>query len=107
MASPLNLRTAGLTAAAALLVLPVAACSSPNVDCSGNQCSVTLTVDDAKADVLGNSLAFGGVENGRATLSVGDTSVSCAQGEEVAAGPLTLTCTTVTEQSVELTAGLG
>jgi len=107
MASPLTFRTAGLTAAAALLVLPLAACSSSNVDCSGNSCTATLTVNDANAEILGNTLAFGGVENGRATLSVGDASVSCAQGEEVAAGPLTLTCTTVTEESVELTAGLG
>ena len=107
MASSRTRRAAGLTMAAALLVLPLAACSSPNVDCSGNQCTATLTVDDAKAEILGNSLAFGGVENGRATLSVGDASVSCAQGEDVAAGPLRLTCTTVTEESVELTAGLG
>jgi hypothetical protein len=107
MASPLTHRAAGLTAAAALLVLPLAACSSQNVDCSGNQCTATLTVDDASAEILGNSLAFGGVENGRATLSVGDASVSCSQGEEVSAGPLRLTCTTVTEESVELTAGLG
>jgi hypothetical protein len=109
MASRTALRTARLTTAAALLVLPLTACSvsSQNVDCSGSQCTVTLTGDSAEAEILGQSLAFGGVQDGRATLSVGDASVSCAQGESVTAGPLALTCTTVTEDSVELTASLG
>jgi hypothetical protein len=107
MAFPLTLRAAGLTTAAALLVLPLAACSSGNVDCSGTQCTATLTPDDMEAEILGNSLAFGGVQDGRASLSVGNQSVSCAQGESVEAGPLSLTCTTVTEDSVELTASLG
>ena len=109
MASPLNLRAAGLTAATALLVLPLAACSfsSQNVSCSGSQCTATLSGSGAEAEILGTSLAFGGVQDGRATLSVGSASVSCAQGESVNAGPLSLTCTTVTEDSVELTASLG
>ena len=41
-----------------------------------------------------------------ATLSVGGASVSCAQGETVSAGPLSLTCSTVEADSVELTASL-
>lgn len=93
--------------AGALLFLPLTACSSSNVDCSGNTCTATLTGDDASASILGNDLAFAGTENGRATLSVGDASVSCAQGENVSAGPLSLTCTTVTDDSVEVTASLG
>ncbi|WP_448615347.1 hypothetical protein [Modestobacter sp. URMC 112] len=102
-------RTARLTTAAALLVLPLTACSvsSDNVDCSGSQCTATLSGNGAEASILGQSLAFGGVQDGRATLSVGDASVSCAQGESVTAGPLSLTCTTVTEDSVEVTASLG
>ncbi len=109
MALLLTRRAAGLTAAAALLVLPLTGCSfsSQNVSCSGTQCTATLTGEGAEAEILGNSLAFGGVRDGRATLSVGDASVSCAQGESVSAGPLSLTCTTVTEDSVELTASLG
>jgi hypothetical protein len=77
-----------------------------NVDCSGMSCSVTLT-GDGQVNVLGNTIRLGAVENGRATLGVGDKSVSCAQGEEVSAGPLTLRCTTVTPDSVTLTASLG
>jgi hypothetical protein len=95
------------TVAGALLLLPLAACSSSNVDCSGNQCTATLTGDDASASILGNDLAFAGTKDGKATLSVGDASVSCAQGESVSAGPLSLTCTTVTDDSVEVTASLG
>jgi hypothetical protein len=100
-------RLAAGTAAGFLLLLPVAACSSDNVDCSGTSCTVKLEGNGAKASILGNDLAFGGIENGRATLSVGDAEVSCAQGESVSAGPLSLTCTTVTEDSVELTAKAG
>jgi hypothetical protein len=100
-------RLAAGTAAGILLLLPLAACSSDNVDCSGNSCTVTLSGDGAKASILGNELGFAGVENGRATLSVGDAEVSCAQGENVSAGPLSITCTTVTDDSVELTAQAG
>ena len=109
MASLLH-RRARLAAGAAagfLLLLPVAACSSDNVDCSGTSCTVKLEGNGAKASILGNDLAFGGIENGRATLSVGDAEVSCAQGESVSAGPLSLTCTSVTDDGVELTAKAG
>ena len=95
--------------AGGLALLPLTACSfsSDNLSCSGSECSVTLSGDGAQVDVLGTSLAFGGVQDGRATLTVGNASVSCAQGETVTAGPLTLTCTTVEADSVELTASLG
>ena len=109
MAHLLTRRAAGLTTAAALLVLPLTACtlSSDNVSCQNNQCTVTLSGEGAEAEILGTSLAFGGVRDGRASLSVGNASVSCTQGESVEAGPLSLTCTTVTADSVDLTARLG
>ncbi len=92
-----------------LAVLAVAACSltSQNVDCSGDQCTATLTGDGSEASILGTSLVFAGTQDGRATLSVGDAEVSCAAGESVTAGPLTLTCTAVEDDRVELTAALG
>jgi hypothetical protein len=98
---------ARLAAAGFLLLLPLAACSSDNVDCSGTTCTVTLDGKGAKASILGNDLAFAGVENGRATLSVGDASVSCAEGESVSAGPLSITCTKVSDNALELTAKAG
>jgi hypothetical protein len=109
MANPLHRRARTLagTAVGVLLLLPLAACSSDNVSCSGTSCTATLSGDGAKASILGNDLAFAGTRDGRATLSVGDTSVSCAEGESVSAGPLSITCTTVTEDSVELTAKVG
>ena len=100
--------TAGLLAAAFALV-PLAGCSmnSDNVSCSGTSCSVTLTGDGAKADVLGSTLSLGGIKNGTATLGVAGASVSCTQGQSVTAGPLHLTCSTITGNSVTLTASVG
>ena len=91
------------------LMLPLSACSftSNGVSCSASRCTVTLTGDGAEADILGTTLTFGGVQDGRASLGVGDVSVSCAEGESVAAGPLQLECTSVTDDSVELSASLG
>src|SRR3954467_8739400 len=102
-------RLAAAFLAGGLLLAPLAACNvtSDTVSCSGTSCSVTLSGDGAKADVLNTTLAFGGVDDGRATLRVGDTEVSCAQGESVDAGPLSLECTEVTDDSVKLTASLG
>jgi hypothetical protein len=100
--------TAGLLAGGVLLA-PLAGCTftSNNVSCSGNSCSVTLSGEGAEADILGTTLSFGGTQDGRASLSVGGASVSCGEGESVTAGPLQLTCSTVSDDSVELTASLG
>ena len=81
--------------------------TNADVDCSGNSCSVTLYGDGAEADILGTQVVLGTVENSRATLRVGDRDLSCGQGESVSAGPLTLACSTVTEDAVMLTASLG
>jgi hypothetical protein len=109
---PLTTRPARLAAtvlAGGLLLAPLTGCNftSKNVSCSGTTCTATLSGDRASADVLGRNLAFGGVQNGRATLRVGDAEVSCAQGERVSAGPLALECTEVTGDSVKISASLG
>jgi hypothetical protein len=95
--------------AVALALVPLAGCSlsSDDVSCSGTSCTATLSGNGASAEILGTTLRFSGVEDGRATLGVGDASVSCAEGESVGAGPLSVTCTRVTDQAVELTASLG
>ncbi|SHN56092.1 hypothetical protein SAMN05660350_00647 [Geodermatophilus obscurus] len=77
------------------------------VDCTGTSCSLTLTGDGAQADVLGTQVSLGTVQDGRATVRVGDREVSCSSGESVSAGPLTLECTTVTADAITLTASLG
>jgi hypothetical protein len=90
---------------------PSAASSSPSGDTSAVSCSITSCslrlAPGTTVDVLGNRVSLGGVQDGRASLGVGDRSVSCTQGQEVSAGPLTLTCTTVTADEVVLSAGLG
>ncbi|MCZ2821852.1 hypothetical protein O2V63_16025 [Modestobacter sp. VKM Ac-2977] len=100
-------RLAAGAAAGMLLIAPLTACSSYSVECSGNECSATLSGDGAEATILGTELSYGGTEDGRATVTVGSTSVTCAEGESVSAGPLSLTCTTVESGSVELSASLG
>src|SRR3712207_3483123 len=111
MSSTTTTRTARLAAgllAGGLTLVPLAGCSftSNSVSCSPSSCSVTLTGEGAEAEILGTTLSFGGVQDGRATLSVGGASVSCGEGESVAAGPLELQCSSVTDDGVELTASL-
>ena len=93
---------------AGALLLPLSACSfsANGVSCSTSSCTVTLSGDGAEAEVLGTTLSFAGVQDGRASLSVGGASVSCAEGESVSAGPLELQCSSVTDDAVELTASL-
>lgn len=77
-----------------------------NVQCSPSSCTVTLEGTDAQVEVLGQTLTFSGTQDGRASLGVAGANVSCAEGESVAAGPLELECTSVTEDAVELKASL-
>lgn len=102
-------RLAGGLLAGALGLTALAGCSfgSENVKCSPSSCTVTLEGTDAKVDVLGTELTFSGTQDGRASLGVAGANVSCAEGESVAAGPLDLECTSVTDDRVELTASLG
>jgi hypothetical protein len=104
-----TIRTAAGLLAGGLVLGPLAACSltSQNVSCSTSSCTATLSGDGASAKIFGTTVKFGGVQDGRATLGVGDASVSCAEGESVGAGPLSVTCTSVTDDAVELTASLG
>jgi hypothetical protein len=88
------------------LLLTGCSFTSENVSCSGTTCTATLTGEGAEAQILNQTVTFGGVQDGRASLSVGGASVSCGEGESVAAGPLELSCSGVTDDSVELTARL-
>lgn len=95
------------TDAAATSASEAAEAVSDAVDCSGGSCSVTLDADTGSVEVLGTTMSFDGVQDGEATVSVGDQEVSCSEGESVGAGPLTLECTTVSEEEITLTASLG
>jgi hypothetical protein len=111
MPSTPNIRAARIAAAVfagAVALLPLTGCTltSNNVSCSTSSCTATLSGDGAEAEILGTTLSLGNVENGRASLSVAGASVSCAEGESVSAGSLQLECTSVTDESVELTASV-
>jgi hypothetical protein len=99
---------AGLLAGG-LLLAPLAGCSfsSDNVSCSSGTCTVSLSGKGSEAEILGTTLTFGGVQDGKASLSVGGASVSCGEGETVTAGPLELKCSGVSDDSVDLSASLG
>ena len=108
---PTPRRRARLAAGASrrlLLLLPLAACSSDNVDCSGTTCTATLSGDGASAEHPRHHLAFGG-RPGRPGDAGGRRRRACRarEGESVNAGPLSVTCTKVSEDTVELTASLG
>jgi hypothetical protein len=77
------------------------------VDCTGTSCQLTLHGVGTEVEVLGNTVSLGEVQDGRATIGVGDREASCIEGESVSAGPLTLECTTVSDETVTLTASLG
>ena|SRR3712207_3645985 len=105
---PPSRRTAGLLAGSVVLAaLTGCTVTSDNVSCSGSSCTVTLSGDGAEAEILGNTVTFGGVQDGRASLGVGGTTVSCAEGESVSAGPLSIECTSVTADEVQLSATVG
>lgn len=91
-----------------LVLAPVAGCSlsSGNVSCTTSSCTATLSGDSAEAEILGQKVTFGGIQDGRASLTVGGATVSCAEGESVGAGPLRVECTSVTDDAVEITASV-
>ena len=100
---------AGAALAGGLGLLSLAGCSftSENFSCDTNSCTVTLSGDGAEVDLpIGPTISFGGVQDGRASISVGGASVSCAEGESVSAGGLALECTSVSDDEVELSAAL-
>jgi hypothetical protein len=80
--------------------------SAPEVDCSGTSCELTLQ-SGQEAEVLGTTLAFTSVDGGEATIRVDGNEATCSEGEDVSAGPLSLECSTVSDDSVTLTASLG
>ena len=109
MTTTRNARLAGAVLAGGLGLLPLAGCSfsSENFSCDTNSCSVTLSGEGAEVDLpIGPTISLGSVQDGRASISVGGASVSCAEGENVAAGGLSLECTSVSGDEVELTASL-
>jgi hypothetical protein len=74
--------------------------------CSGNTCTVTLAGKGSRVQVLGTSISFGGIRDGRATVRVGNRDVSLAQGRTVSVERLVLRCTGVTRDAVTMVGSL-
>jgi hypothetical protein len=75
--------------------------------CSGNQCSVTLGGSVAEVTVFDTTIVWEGIQDGQATLRVGDQYVSCVPGQSVSVGAVALACTAVTQDTVTFTATRG
>lgn len=70
-------RLAAVPVALVLALGGVAACSSDNVECSTNACTVTFDRGvEASSSVLGVQVKLLGVDNGVVRLDVGGTTVS-------------------------------
>jgi hypothetical protein len=72
------------------------------VICSGTTCSVTLAGDGSSVHAFDTEIAFVGIRDDRATVRVAGQDVSCVQGETLTASSLTLTCTSVTSDTVRI-----
>lgn len=99
-------RLAGAVLAGGIGLLTLTGCGE-SLSCGPTSCTVTLDGAGAQVEVLNTTIRLGSVEDGRATIGVGEVSVSCAEGERVSAAGLSLECTTVSTEEVQLTASLG
>ncbi len=100
----MNFSYASSSMAASSLLSPPGSNSITIVSCSGDECSVTMGGTGSTVGIFGTTISFRGIQDGRATIQVGDQDVSCTEGQTVAAGPITLTCTRVGDDIVEFTA---
>ncbi len=97
---------ASATASAGAAASSAASEINERVECSGSSCSVTVSTG-ADVEVLGTQLSLESVEGDQATVSAGDRTVTCGEGETVSVGPLSLECSDITDDSVTMTASLG
>jgi hypothetical protein len=72
------------------------------VICTDDECEVTLGGSGSQARVFGTWIALEHVDTGRATLRVGDVTISCAAGDVHALGRVELVCTSVDATSVQM-----
>jgi hypothetical protein len=72
------------------------------VVCSGTSCSVTLAGDGSSVRAFDTEITFVGIHDGRATIRVAGQDISCVQGQAVTTAALTLTCKSVTDDTVRI-----
>src|SRR5688572_29261176 len=101
--STLARRLATVAAIAVLGFGPLAACSSENVECTLNACTVTFDRGvDAKSEVLGVEVKLVGVENGTVKVDVAGTTVDVPVDGTVEAEGFKLDVQEVTNEKVVL-----
>ncbi|GAA3226909.1 hypothetical protein ACFO1B_22625 [Dactylosporangium siamense] len=97
----LTRRLASVAAALVIGVGALTACSSDNVTCSTNACTVTFDRGvDAESSVLGVDVKFVSVDNGVVKLEVGGTTVSVPVDGSTQAQGFDITVQSVTDSQV-------
>jgi hypothetical protein len=78
------------------------------VACDPHTCTLTLrTTDPQEVEAFGAPLTLEGIQDGVASLLVGDARVECVQNQAVRAGSRTLFCADVRADGVTITAEVG
>lgn len=97
-------RTAALFAGAVLGIAVLAGCGNDNVDCSLDQCTVTLDRSvDASASVLGVEAKFIGADGDKVTVEVAGERLTLTVGQQaVQVGGLSVSLASVTKDDVSL-----
>ena len=104
MLKPTAPRLASLFASAALGLAVLTGCSSDNVDCSLDACTVTLdrTVD-ASASVLGVEAKFVSADENTVTLEVAGEQIQLTKGQQaVDVGGLQVSLDSITADAVNV-----
>ncbi|MDG6103497.1 hypothetical protein Daura_35625 [Dactylosporangium aurantiacum] len=97
----LTRRLATVAAALAIGVGALTACSSDNVDCTTNACTVTFDRGvEAESSVLGVDVKLVGVDNGVVKVDVGGTTVSVPVDGSTQAQGFDITVQKVTDSQV-------
>src|SRR3954453_3150777 len=97
----LTRRLATVTAAIVLGMGALTACSSDNVDCTTNACTVTFDRGvEAESSVLGVDVKLVGVDNGVVKVDVGGTTVSVPVDGSAQAQGFDITVQKVTDSQV-------
>jgi hypothetical protein len=85
----------------ALALAPLAACSSENVDCTVNECTVTFERGvDAEASVLGVDVKLVGVQGDQVTIDIAGTEVNVPVNGETDAEGFNISVEEVTDSKV-------
>jgi len=87
----------------ALALAPLAGCSSENVDCTVNECTVTFDRGvDAEASVLGVDVKLVGVQGDQVTVDIEGTEVNVPVNGQTDAEGFNISVQEVTDSKVVL-----